>query len=105
MDDPQITGLIRRAQGGDVTSFARLLDLHYAMIYRVAWKWCGHRTNAEDIAQQSCIKLAGSLRQFRFQAAFTSWLYQLVISCAQDWQRAQQRHEHDALPETEPAAE
>jgi RNA polymerase sigma-70 factor (ECF subfamily) len=102
MDHPQLSGLIRRAQGGDVASFAQLLDLHYAAIYRFAWKWCGHRANAEDIAQLSCIKLAGSLAQFRFQAAFTSWLYQLVISCARDWQRSQQRHEHDELPENAP---
>jgi DNA-directed RNA polymerase specialized sigma24 family protein len=64
MDDPQLTGLIRAAQGGDVAAFAELVDLHYDTIYRFAWKWCGHRTNAEDIAQQSCIKLAGSLAQF-----------------------------------------
>jgi RNA polymerase sigma factor (sigma-70 family) len=102
MDDQQLTGLIRRAQDGDVASFAQLLDLHYNAIYRFAWKWCGHRTNAEDIAQQSCIKLASSLAQFRFQAAFTSWLYQLVISCARDWQRSQQRHEHDELSEEPP---
>ena len=102
MDDQHLSGLIRRAQSGDVASFAELVDLHYDTIYRFAWKWCGHRTNAQDIAQQSCIKLAGSLPQFRFQAAFTSWLYQLVIRCAQDWQRAQQRHDHDDLPESQP---
>lgn len=105
MDDRHVTGLIRGAQDGDVASFAELLDLHYDTIYRIAWRWCGHRTNAEDIAQQSCIKLAGSLPQYRFQAAFTSWLYQLVISCAQDWQRSQQRHEHAALPESDPPAD
>jgi len=105
MNDLPLTGLIRRAQSGDVGSFAELLDRHYDTIYRIAWKWCGHRANAEDIAQLACIKLAGSLAQFRFQSAFKSWLYQLVINCARDWQRTQQRHEHDALPETEPAAE
>jgi RNA polymerase sigma-70 factor (ECF subfamily) len=97
--------LIRRAQRGDATSFAELLDLYYDTIYRFAWKWCGHAANAEDIAQQACLKLAGSLAQYRFQAAFTSWLYRLVISCAQDWQRAQQRHEHDELPDEESMAE
>ena len=105
MDDQQLTGLIRNAQGGDVAAFAELVDLHYDTIYRFAWKWCGHRTNAEDIAQQSCIKLAGSLAQFRFQAALSSWLYQLVINCACDWQRTQRRHQHDALPENESAAD
>jgi RNA polymerase sigma-70 factor (ECF subfamily) len=105
MDDQHLTGLIQRAQSGDIASFAELVDLYYDTIYRFAWRWCGHRTNAEDIAQQSCIKLAASLARFRFQAAFTSWLYQLVINCARDWQRAQQRHEHDALPENEPTAD
>jgi RNA polymerase sigma-70 factor, ECF subfamily len=105
MDHPPLTGLIRRAQSGDVSSFAELLDRHYDTIYRIAWKWCGHRANAEDIAQQACIKLAGNLAQFRFQSAFSSWLYQLVINCARDWQRTQQRHEHDALPDTDPPAE
>jgi RNA polymerase sigma-70 factor, ECF subfamily len=99
MDDQ---ALIRRAQAGDAESFAELLDLHYDTIYRFAWKWCRHEANAEDVAQLACMKLAGSLAQFRFQAAFTSWLYRLVISCAQDWQRGQQRHEHEELPEDEP---
>src|SRR6188472_1943736 len=99
MDDQN---LIRRAQGGDSTSFAELLDLHYDTIYRFAWKWCGHQANAEDIAQLACMKLANSLSQYRFQAAFTSWLYRLVISCAQDWQRSQRRHEHDELHENVP---
>jgi RNA polymerase sigma factor (sigma-70 family) len=102
MDDE---ALIRRAQRGDSTSFAELLDLHYDTIHRFAWKWCGHAANAEDIAQLACIKLANSLAQYRFQAAFTSWLYRLVISCAQDWQRSQQRHDHDEIPEDIAAAD
>jgi RNA polymerase sigma factor (sigma-70 family) len=101
MDD---LSLIRRAQAGDKTSFSQLLDLYYDTIHRFAWKWCGHGADADDIAQLACIKLANSLPQYRGQAAFTSWLYRLVISCAQDWQRSQQRHVHDELPEEEPAA-
>jgi len=94
--------LIRRAQAGDATAFGELLDLYYDTIFRFAWKWCRHRVNAQDIAQLACIKLASSLAQYRFQAAFSSWLYRLVISCAQDWQRSQRRHEHDELVESVP---
>ncbi len=97
--------LIRRAQAGDANSFSELLDLHYDTIFRFAWKWCGHKANAEDIAQAACIKLASSLKQFRFQSAFTSWLYRLVITSAQDWQRSQARHDHDEMPETESRGE
>lgn len=105
MDNQQLTGLVRRAQAGHAAAFAELLDLQYDTIYRFAWKWCGHRTDAEDIAQQACLKLAQNLTQFRFQSAFTTWLYRLVINCAQDWQRAQQRHLHAELPESIPAPE
>jgi len=94
--------LIRRAQAGDPAAFGDLLDLYYDTIFRFAWKWCRHRVNAEDIAQLACIKLASSLAQYRFQAAFASWLYRLVISCAQDWQRSQRRHDHDDFGDTEP---
>jgi RNA polymerase sigma-70 factor (ECF subfamily) len=96
MDDQ---ALIRRAQQGDASSFEELLELHYDTIYRFAWKWCGRAVDAEDIAQQACMKLANSLGQFRFEAAFSSWLYRLVITCAQDWERTQQRHRHASVPE------
>src|SRR5690349_2984735 len=92
--------LIRRAQAGDATAFGELLDSHYDTIFRFAWRWSRHRANAEDIAQLACMKLANSLAQYRFEAAFATWLYRLVISCAQDWKRSQQRHEHDELFET-----
>jgi RNA polymerase sigma-70 factor (ECF subfamily) len=105
MDNPELTRLIRQAQGGDSASFSALVDLHYDTIHRFAWKWCGHRTDAQDIAQQACIKLAQNLAQYRFQAAFTSWLYRLVVNCAQDWQRAQRRHAHADIPEHEPATD
>ncbi len=104
MDKPQLTALIRRAQAGEQPAFATLVDLHYDTIHRFAWKWCGHRADAEDIAQQACIKLAQNLAQYRFQSAFTSWLYRLVVNCAQDWQRSQRRHAHADLTEDEPDA-
>ncbi len=104
MDNQELSSLVRRAQGGNAGAFAELVDLHYDTIHRFAWKWCGHRTDAEDIAQQACIKLAASIGQYRFQAAFSSWLYRLVVNCAQDWQRTQKRHLHAELPEDEPDA-
>ncbi len=82
---------IRRAQRGDREAFSRLVEDHYASMYRFALTYCGQRADAEDITQQACIKLARSLGQFRFEAAFTTWLYRLVVNCALDWQRSQPR--------------
>lgn len=88
-DDPLIQG----AQQGDESAFENLLDQHYELIYRFAYKWSGSVADAEDITQLACIKLARSIKQYRFEAAFTSWLYRLVINCAKDWLKSETRHQ------------
>lgn len=93
MDD---SALIRQAQAGDAAAFDALLNSYYDLLYRFAYKWCGSRTDAEDITQQACIKLARSLGQFRFESTFSSWLYRLVINCAKDWYKSQQRFHGDS---------
>lgn len=84
--------LIRAAQGGNSQAFAALLSLVYDVIYCFAFKWAGNKHNAEDITQQACIKLAKVIKQFRFESAFTTWLYRLVLNCANDWGRSEKRH-------------
>ncbi len=94
--------LIRRAQAGDPQAFECLLERHYDMMYRFAYKWCGNRADAEDVTQQSCMKLARSLGQFRFDAAFSSWLYRVVVNCARDWARSQRPFD-DVEPDAQPS--
>lgn len=89
MQDDQ---LIKQAQEGDSASFTLLLEKHYESIFAFAYKWCGHREDAEDVAQQACVKLARTIGQYRFEASFSTWLYRLVINCAKDWQKSQGRH-------------
>ena len=91
--------LIRTAQGGDGQAFAQLLADHYDNIYRFAYRWCGNKADAEDVTQLACIKLAQTIGQFRFEAAFSSWLYRLVINCAKDWYKSQNRHQHGNIEE------
>lgn len=93
------TSLINAAQAGDRQAFARLVETEYDFIFRLAYKWCGNVADAEDVAQQACIKLAQVIDQYRHESAFRTWLYRLVINCAKDWQRAQARHLAEPLPE------
>lgn len=81
--------LIREAIDGNSYAFEQLVRRHYMMMYKVAFKWCGRREDAEDIAQNACIKLGQNIRSFRFDAAFTTWLYRIVINTAKDYKRKQ----------------
>lgn len=80
-DDHSLAAL---ARAGDRKAFARLVERHYGFIHRVAWRWCANRADAEDIAQDACIRLAGAIGGFRGEGRFTTWLYALVLNCARD---------------------
>lgn len=88
----QDDALIRQAQNGDRDAMEAILERHYDTLYRFAYRWCGQASDAQDIAQLACIKLARSIDQFRFESAFSSWLYRIVISCARDHSRSESRH-------------
>ncbi len=107
--------LIARAVGGDRRAFAALVERHYDFIFRTACKWCGKVSDAEDIAQEVCVKLASILRSFDGRSAFTSWLYRVTLNAVRDMQRARTRRGRNAdryaevapdeyLPEQEDAA-
>ncbi len=95
--------LIKQAQRGDRGAFESLLRTHYDAMYRMAFKWCGNKEDAEDITQNACIKLARSIDTFRFQSAFLSWLYRLVINTAKDWAKARPPWAADREIETDRA--
>ncbi|MCW5721415.1 MAG: RNA polymerase sigma factor [Devosia sp.] len=80
--------LVRRAQNGDADAFAELIEDHYERIYRTAWRWCGNRDDAEDIAQEVCVKLGAALAGFDRRSAFSSWVYRITLNAVRDWQRA-----------------
>ncbi len=90
-------GLILASQKGDSRAFARLLESIYDMIFHFALRWAGHVCDAEDITQQVCVKLAKVIQSFRFESAFTTWLYRLVVNCAHDWARREKKHRQTEL--------
>lgn len=82
--EPDDRDLLALAREGDRAAFARLVARHYDFIYRVAWRWCGRKADAEDIAQEVCVRLGKAIRGFRGEGRFTTWLYQLTLNAARD---------------------
>lgn len=98
--------LVARAQNGDSAAFGELIEDHYDLIHRTAWKWCGNRADAEDIAQDVCIKLGSAIAGFDGRSAFSSWVYRITLNAVRDLQRAGQRRGKyaDAWAEVTPDA-
>jgi len=85
--DQQEKALALLAAKGDGDAFRRLLEHHYDMMFRVAYRFCGHREEAEDIAQDVCVSLPKRLKSFNGDAAFSTWLYRVVVNACKDASR------------------
>ncbi len=84
-----IKQIIRNAQKGDRESFEHLLRLHYDMMYRVAYRFTGHASDAEDIVQEVCVALVDKLASYRSRSRFTTWLYRLIVNHCLDFRKKQ----------------
>jgi RNA polymerase sigma-70 factor (ECF subfamily) len=96
--DEADSDLIGRAVAGDRESFRVLVERCYDRIYRMAWRRCGNRTEAEDIAQDVCVKLGQAIRGFRGEASFPTWLFRLTHNVMVDRARARR---NETLPGTD----
>ncbi len=88
--------MIENAQRGDRQAFSALLELHYDFVHNVAWRWSGNVADAEDIAQDVCVKLGQAIRSFRGTSRFRTWLYTLTLNAARDHQRKAARDRRNA---------
>jgi RNA polymerase sigma-70 factor (ECF subfamily) len=94
--DFELAGL---AAGGDENAFTCLLERHYDLIFKVAFKWCGDRDEAGDIAQDVCVKLVRSIGSFDGRSKFKTWLYRITINTAKDRHKAGRRYVPEAQAE------
>src|SRR5690606_13229229 len=78
-------------RSGDRAAFALLVERHYAFIHRVAYRLVGHRSDAEDVAQDVCMRLGRSIRTFRSESGWRSWLYTLTLNAVRDMARKTRR--------------
>jgi RNA polymerase sigma-70 factor (ECF subfamily) len=83
--------LLESCRRGEREGFRALFETYKAKVYSVALRFAGDEATAMDIAQDTFVKLFSSIRDFRGDAAFETWVYRLVVNCCLDHQRRQRR--------------
>ena len=64
--------LVARAQKGDEAAFAELVRKYSGRAYQIAYGVLGNRQDAEEVAEDTFIKIHRALPDFRGDAAFTT---------------------------------
>lgn len=85
--------LVRRALNDDRRAFDGLVQRHYDIMFRMAYKWSGNRDAAADITHNAFLKMAANLHRFRGGSAFRTWLCRIVINTAKDWTKSQRHYQ------------
>jgi RNA polymerase sigma-70 factor (ECF subfamily) len=79
--------LLKRAKNADPNAASELLRLHYADVYSYLRRLCGSQPDAEDLTQQTFLKVWSSLDRFKGRCRFSTWLHRIAYNCYIDWQR------------------
>ncbi len=97
--------LVTAAKAGDKAAFTELVRATYAESYTLAFRLTGNAEDAQDVVQEAYIRAYKSLKRFRGDAKFTSWMYRITANCAKDHLIKGSRNRHDDLDEASEAVD
>jgi len=69
---------------GQTNLFAVLVDRYKDMIYTLAIKMIKNREEAEEVAQDTFIKIYNSLHKFKGDSKFSTWIYKIAYNTCLD---------------------
>jgi len=71
---------IERVLQGDHSSYAMLVERHKDMVFTLAYRMLKNREEAEEVSQDAFIKAYSSLKKFRKDSKFSTWIYRIVYN-------------------------
>ncbi|MGI6586487.1 MAG: sigma-70 family RNA polymerase sigma factor [Lutisporaceae bacterium] len=92
--------LIKKSQSGDVESFELLISSYDKRAYNIAYRIMGNEEDAKDMAQEALFRVFKSLKDFKGQAAFSTWLYRIVTNVCLDELRRRKNEKYVSIDST-----
>lgn len=92
--------LVERTASGDERAFAALVDRHLGPVLALARRMLGNDAEAEDVAQETLIRLWNNAGRFdRKRARLSTWLYRITSNLCIDRLRGRKVEPLDDVPE------
>lgn len=67
-------------QKGDPEAFEVLVERHQKKMLNIAYRMIGDYDEACDVTQEAFVAAYKSIRQFKAEAKFSTWLYRIVVN-------------------------
>ncbi len=72
--------LVKAFLEDDKNAFDKLIHLRKKMVFNLCYRFLGNYEDAADCAQEVFLKVFRSLKKFRFESNFTTWLYRITVN-------------------------
>ena len=92
--------LMLRVAEGDLDAFNELVRRHQQTAWRIALRFLGDPTEAEDIAQEAFLRILAAASRYKPSATFPTYLYSVVARLCIDHTRRKRPVFTNTLPET-----
>ena len=97
MED-DLKDLITKAKAGDRAAFDELVKATYQKVHGLALRLTGNEHDADDVVQDTYVRAFRSLRKFRGDARFSTWLHRITANSASSYMGRRQRDSrHDDI--------
>ena len=71
---------IEQILAGNSNAFRFIVDRYKDKAYNLAFRICGNHEEAEELTQDSFVKVYRSLSGFKMKSSFATWLYRIVYN-------------------------
>ena len=76
--------LVKACQEGDPAAFNLLVWRWERPLYNFVYKYVGDATLAEDLVQDTFLKVLKSISRYTYQGSLSTWLYRIAINLCKD---------------------
>ena len=94
--------LLAAYQQGDVGAFELLLRRHRAPLFTFLLRMLGDREKAEDLAQETFLRLVKGAQAWEHRARFQTWLFTIARNLCVDQSRRDRHRKADSLDQQGP---
>jgi RNA polymerase sigma-70 factor (ECF subfamily) len=91
--------LVARFQSGDRSAFTVLVRRHQGPLYHFAFRQLRSAPAAEDVVQETFVRVVQNAADFKHEARFTTWVYTIARNLCIDQLRKRAHRKHPSLDE------
>src|SRR5690606_11092242 len=95
----EVDQLVEAAREGDHEAFEELVRQTHADTYALARRLVSDPDDARDVVQEAYLRAFRSIRKFRGDAQFSTWMHRITANCASTYLSRRRRNRHDELDE------